>query len=430
MSCNSEEVVVVSAVRTPFGRFGGLMKAIDIYDLGSIAMKEAVNKIGLDTNVIDEVWWGCGDTTNCKDPFTPVVARQSLIKAGLPETTPSVTLDKACVSGMSAANYAMSRIKAGEIKVALTGGATSFSTVPYLARNMRWQGHKAGGFTLEDPLFPLGYKDYAPVAVDSGNVAVKYQVSREEQDELAYTSHQKYGKAYADGFYKTQIIPLDITTKKGRKTETARLEIDEQYRPDVTLGDLAKLDTIFGNPTITAGNAPGLNDGATAQILMAASTAEQLGLKPLYTIVDMTSIGANASLLPVAPALAIKKCLNKLNMSIDEIDILEINEAFAAVPLVSCKLLACSTFMEEDYRDVVNKVDNYPLNSFSEVRYKKLIEKLNINGGAIAVGHANCASGARIMMTAAAELKRRGGGVAACAICGGLTQGDASIIRV
>lgn len=430
MGCNGEEIVVVSAVRTPFGRFGGLMKDIDIYDLGSIVMKEAVARAGLNPEAIDEVWWGCGDTTNCKDPFTPVVARQSLIKAGLPATTPSITFDKACVSGMSAANYAMSRIKSGEVHVVLTGGATSFSTVPYLARNLRWQGHKAGDFKLEDPLFPLGYKDYAPVAVDSGNVAVKYKVSREEQDELAYKSHQKYGEAYVGGFYKTQILPLDITTKKGKKAETVRLDIDEQYRSNVTLGDLAKLDTIFGNPTITAGNAPGLNDGATAQILMTQSTADKLGLKPLYTIVDMCSIGANASLLPVAPALAIKKCLNKLNMSIDKIDILEINEAFAAVPLVSCKLLACSDFMGEDYKEVVSKIDNYPLDSFSEVQYQQLIEKLNVNGGAIAVGHANCASGARIMMTAAAELKRRGGGVAACAICGGLTQGDACIIRV
>ncbi len=430
MGYNGEEVVVVSAVRTPFGKFGGGMKDIDIYDLGSIAMKESVERIEMNPNMIDEVWWGCGDTTNCKDPFTPVVARQSLIKAGLSVTTPSVTLDKACVSGMSAANYAMSRIKSGEVQVALTGGATSFSTVPYLARNMRWQGHKTGGFKLEDPLFPLGYKDYAPVAVDSGNVAVKYKVSREEQDELAYNSHQKYGKAYDAGFYKTQMIPLDITIKKGKKTENVRLEIDEQYRSNVTLGDLAKLDTIFGNPTITAGNAPGLNDGSTAQILMTKSTADKLGLEPLYTIVDMCSIGANANLLPVAPALAIKKCLNKLRMSIDEIDTLEINEAFAAVPLVSCKLLSCSSFIEEDYKEVVKKIDNYPLDSFSEVRYKQLIEKLNVNGGAIAIGHANTASGARIMMNAAAELKRRGGGVAACAICGGLTQGDACIIRV
>jgi acetyl-CoA C-acetyltransferase len=427
---SQDEVVVVSAVRTPFGKFGGSMKDIDIYDLGAKAMAAAVSKIGLDPKLIDEVWWGCGDTTNCKDPYTPVVARQSLLKAGLPETIPSITLDKACVSGTSAAYYAMSRIKSGDIKIALTGGATSFSTVPYLARNLRWQGKKTGGLKLEDPLFPLGYKDFAPVAVDSGNVAEAYKVTREEQDKLALSSHQKYGAAYKNGFYASQIVPLDIPVKKGRNTEIIHLDIDEQYRPNVTIADLAKLDTIFGNPTITAGNAPGLNDGAAAQILMSKNTAEKLGLKPLYTIVEMTSVAANASLLPVAPAIAIKKCLNKLGMSIDDIDILEINEAFACVPLVSCKLLSSKRFMEEDYEAVVSKIANYPMDDFDEKRYLQLIEKLNVNGGAIAVGHANTASGARIMLTAAEELKRRGGGVAACAICGGLTQGDAAIIRV
>lgn len=430
MKNSGDEVVVVSAVRTPFGRFGGLMKDIDIYELGAKAMRESIARIGLSPDVVDEVWWGCGDTSNCKDPFTPVVARQSLIKAGLPVSTPSITFDKACVSAMSAAYYAMGRIATGEVDVALAGGATSFSTVPFLARNMRWQGNKIGNITLDDPLVALGYKDFAPVAVDSGNVAVKYSVSREEQDEFAYNSHQKYGKAHASGFYKTEMIPLDIAIRKGKATNITQLNIDEQYRPDVTLADLAKLKTIFGNPTITAGNAPGLNDGAAAQILMRKSTADKLGLKPLYTIVGMCSIAAKADLLPVAPALAIKKCLKKLDMSLDEISIVEINEAFACVPLVSCKLLSCKNFIEEEYRKTLNQIDAYPLDGFQEEKYKQLIEKLNVNGGAIAVGHANTASGARIMMTAAEELRRRGGGLAACGICGGLTQGDACIIRV
>ncbi|SDF02593.1 thiolase family protein [Sporolituus thermophilus] len=430
MKYNGEEIVVVSAVRTPFGKFGGLMKDIDIYDLGSIVMKEAIERVGLSPDVIDEVWWGCGDTTNCKDPYTPVVARQSLIKAGLPASTPSITFDKACVSGMSAVYYAISRIRSGEAHVVLTGGATSFSTVPFLARNLRWSGHRIGGYSLEDPLFPLGYKDFAPVAVDSGNVAVQYNVSRAQQDEFAYNSHQKYGRAYVSGFFRTEMVPIDVTVKKGKTAEVVRLDIDEQYRPNVNLADLEKLPTIFGNPTITAGNAPGMNDGAAAQIVMDRRTAERLGLEPLYTIVGMCSIAANANLLPVAPALAIKKCLNELDISIDEIDVFEINEAFACVPLVSAKLLSCTDFLEEDYKETLTKIDDYPLHTFSESRYKQLLGKLNVNGGAIAVGHANTASGARIMMTAAAELRRRGGGLAACAICGGLTQGDACIIRV
>lgn len=425
-----EEIVVVSAARTPFGRFGGKLKTVDIYDLGAAAMKAAVEQAGIPADKIDEVWWGCGDTTNCKDPFTPVVARQSLLKAGIPATTPSVTLDKACVSAMSAANYAIGRILLGEVDIVLAGGATSFSTVPYLARNLRWQGVKTGGIQLEDSLFPLGYKDYNPVAVDSGNVAAVYGVTREEQDELSLASHQKYGKAYQNGFYNDCMVPMDIEVKNGRNTEIVHFGIDEQYRPNIKIEDLTKLSPIFGNPSITAGNAPGLNDGAAAQILMKKSTAEALGIKPLYTILDMCSIGASPELLPVAPALAIKKCLSELNMKLDEVDVLEINEAFAAVPLVSCKLLACSDFLADDYNHAVANISSYPLDSFDQAVYDRLISCLNVNGGAVAIGHANCASGARIMMNAGMELRRRGGGVAVCAICGGLTQGDACVIRV
>jgi acetyl-CoA C-acetyltransferase len=193
---------------------------------------------------------------------------------------------------------------------------------------------------------------------------------------------------------------------------------------------LTKLKTIFGNPTITAGNAPGLNDGAAAQVLMKKSAAESLGITPLYTLLDMCSIAAAPELLPVAPALAIKKCLSELDMSLEEVDILEINEAFAAVPLVSCKLLACSDFMKDDYEHAVANIAKYPLDSFNQATYDRLLKNLNVNGGAVAVGHVNCASGARIMMNAGLELRRRGGGIAVCAICGGLTQGDACVLHV
>lgn len=429
MKCK-EEIVVVGAMRTPFGRFGGTLRQTDIYDLGAAAMKAAVEQAKVKPEQIDEVWWGCGDTTNCKDPYTPVVARQSLLKAGLPETTPSVTLDKACVSGMSAANYAIGRILLGETEVALTGGATSFSTVPYLARNMRWAGIKNGGLTLEDPLFPLGYKDYAPVAVDSGNVAEVYGITREMQDELSYTSHKKYGKAYEDGFYKEMMMPMEAELGSGKKKEAVELAIDEQYRPTITMENLKKLKTIFGNPSITAGNSPGLNDGAAAQVIMKKTKAEELGLEPLYSIVDMVSIAAAPSLLPVAPALAIKKALSETGLTLDDIDVIEINEAFAAVPLVSLKLLSCKAFMEDDYAHAASIIANYPVDTFDEKVFQNLLEKLNVNGGAVAIGHANTASGARIMMNAGYELRRRGGGIGVCAICGGLTQGDACIIKV
>ncbi|PKM89610.1 MAG: acetyl-CoA C-acyltransferase [Firmicutes bacterium HGW-Firmicutes-12] len=430
METNRKEIVAVSAVRTPFGKFGGLMKDIDIYDLGSIVMRESISQIGIDPELIDEVWWGCGDTTNCKDPFTPIVARQSMLKAGIPATKTSITFDKACVSGMSAAYYAMGRISIGEVRIVLTGGATSFSTVPFLARDLRWNGNRIGGFSLEDPLLPLGYKDYAPVASDGGEVAVCYGVNREEQDEFALSSHLKYGKAHNKGFFKNEMKPIGIKIKVGRNEELKMLEIDEQYRSNITYEDLKKLKPIFGNPTITAGNAPGLNDGAAAQILMDSLTAEQMGFELLYSILDMTSIAVQPNLLSVAPALAIKKCLNRSNITLDEIDIIEVNEAFASVPLVTCKLLSCKGFMEEEYSDTIRKINSYPLDKFDENKYQELKSKLNVNGGAVSVGHANTASGARLMMTAANELKRRGGGKAVCAICGGLAQGDACVIRV
>lgn len=429
MKCR-EEIVVVGAMRTPFGRFGGTLRQTDIYDLGAKAMKAAVEQAGLEPGQIDEVWWGCGDTTNCKDPYTPVVARQSLLKAGLPETTPSVTLDKACVSGMSAANYASGRILLGETEIALAGGATSFSTVPYLARNLRWAGVRNGGFPLEDPLFPLGYKDYAPVAVDSGNVAEVYGITREMQDELSLASHKKYEEAYNKGFYKEMMFPVEAELGSGKKKEIKTLEIDEQYRPGITIENLQKLKTIFGNPSITAGNSPGLNDGACAQILMKKSKAEELGITPLYSILDLVSIAAAPNLLPVAPALAIKKALQETGLTLADLDLIEINEAFAAVPLVSLKLLSCKAFIEDDYDHAASIIANYPTDTFDEQLFKSLVSKLNVNGGAVAIGHANTASGARIMMNAGYELKRRGGGIAVCAICGGLTQGDACIIKV
>ncbi len=429
MKCR-EEIIAAGTARTPFGRFGGSLREVDIYDLGAYAMKGTLDKTGIDPKQVDEVWWGCGDTTNCKDPYTPVVARQTLIKAGLLPSTPSVTLDKACVSGMSAANYGIGRILLGEADVVLAGGATSFSTVPYLARDLRWQGKKTGGFQLEDPLFPLGYKDYAPVAVDSGRVAELFGVTRQEQDQLAYESHKNYGAAYEEGFYSDQIIPMEVTFKKGKKTETIQLMQDEQYRETIQVETLAKLKTIFGNPTITAGNSPGLNDGAASQLIMTKATADKLGINPMYTIMGMTSIATDADLLPVAPALAIKKCLEEQELTIEDVDVLEINEAFACVPLVSCKLLACKDFMTADYHKVSQNIRNFPLDSFDSDAYKRLLSKLNLNGGAIAIGHANTASGARIMFQAADNLKKQGGKIGVAAICGGLTQGDACVLRV
>jgi acetyl-CoA C-acetyltransferase len=429
---SKDDIVCISAARTPFGRFGGSMRNIDIYDLGCIAMKNAMERINLDPKQIDEVWWGNGDTTNCKDPYTPVVARQTMLKAGISPETPSIAFDQACISAMATVKYGARSIKLGEAKIVMTGGSTSFSTVPFLLRGIRWEGKRHSSFMVEDPIIPLGYKDYAPVAVDSGNVAIEYGVSREEQDEFAYASHKKYGAAWERGFFKHEMVPYELVQKdkKGNVVATKVLDIDEQYRPDITLEGLSKLKPIFGNPTCTAGNAPGMNDGATAQIFTTRENAEVNGWDIVYTLVAISSIALQPRIMPVSPAFAIKKCLDETGLSIDDMKFIEINEAFACVPLVSCKLLANERWLSSSYEDMVKEASAKPILDYNESKYEALKKKLNVNGSAIATGHPNTASGARIMMTAAYNLKENGGGYAACAICGGLTQGAGSIIWV
>lgn len=429
---SKDDIVCVSAVRTPFGKFGGSMRDMDVYDLGAMAMKKAMATISLDPTSIDEVWWGNGDTSSTKDPFTPVVARQTMLKAGISAETPSITYDQACTSALSTVKYGARSIQLGEAEIVMTGGSTSFSTVPFLLRDLRWEGKKHSSFMIEDPIIPLGYKDYAPVAVDSGNVALEYGVSREEQDELALSSHAKYGKAWERGFFKNEMHPLEITKKdkKGNIISANILAIDEQFRPDISRDQLAKLKPIFGNPTCTPGNAPGMNDGAAAQIITTREHAEKLGLPILYTLVAISAIALQPRIMPVSPAFSLKKCLDEAKITMADIKVIEINEAFACVPLVSLKLLANERFLRSDYKAMVKEASAQPILDYDDSQYQKLKEKLNPNGSAIATGHPNTASGARIMMTAAYHLKENGGGYAACAICGGLTQGAGAIIWV
>lgn len=260
-----KDIVIVSAVRTPFGRYCGALKELDYFDLGALPMREVLGTVSLPGSVVDEVFWGVGDTSVCKDVYTPVAARQTLLKAGLPPETPSVALDKACVSAMSAMHLGCRAIVSGEIKVALAGGATSFSQVPLIVRNLRWSGFRMGHVQMEDPLLALGYKDFNPVSVDSDKVAIEHGISRQEQDEWALRSHQNYGAGWQTGKFKDEMMPLTLAKQS---QESWILEIDEQYRADASLERLAGLPGIYGCKGITAGNAPGLNDGATAILFM------------------------------------------------------------------------------------------------------------------------------------------------------------------
>ncbi len=401
---NREEIVIVSAVRTPFGRYCGALRDLDYFELGAIPMREVLARVSLEPSVVDEVFWGVGDTSVCKDVYTPVAARQTLLKAGLPPETPSLSLDKACVSAMSAVKLGVTAMRLGEIEAAIGGGATSFSQVPLIVRGLRYQGFRMGDVKMEDPLFALGYKDYNPVSVDTDNVAFEYGITREEQDEWALRSHENYGAAWKAGKFREEILPLSVSPA-GK--EPVLLDIDEQYRPDASLERLAKLKPIYGTRAITAGNAPGLNDGATAVLFMTRRKARDLGVEPLATIVAMTSIAISPNRMPEGPAYAMKKALDLAGLDLGDIHVIEINEAFAAVPLVSMALLVG--------RD--------------KSKAKALQSKVNVNGSAIAIGHPNTASGARIIMNLAYELRRRGGGIAMGAICGGLAQADAVILR-
>jgi len=378
---NKDDVVIVSAVRTPFGRYGGSLKDIDYYDLGAIPMREVLDKVKLSPDVVEEVFWGVGDTSPCKDPYTPVAARQSLLKAGLRPETPSISFDMACVSAMHAIKLAAMSIRLGEIDTAIAGGATSFSTEPTLVRGLRFQGYRLGNVTMEDPLLALGYKDFNPVAVDTDDVAAEYEIGRQEQDEWALRSHVNYGNAWHAGKFKDEIMPLTIPQKDA---EPKVLNIDEQYRPDSTLEKLAKLKTVYGTRAITAGNAPGMNDGATAILVMRRQKAEELGLECLATIISQVSIAIKPNRMPEGPGYAMRQVLQKASLSLDDISFMEINEAFTAVPLVSTRLIAGD--------------DNKAL--------KEIRDKTNINGSAVAIGHPNTASGARVIMNLMYELRR------------------------
>jgi len=400
-----KDIVIVSAARTPFGRYCGALKTYDYFDLGAIPMKAVLERVDVSGDQVDEVFWGVGDTSVCKDVYTPVAARQTLLKAGLPAETPSLALDKACVSAMSAVQLGCRAMQAGDIACAIAGGATSFSQEPLIVRGMRWKGFGFGDVKMEDPLFALGYKDFNPVSVDTDNLAKEYGITRQEQDEWALRSHRNYGTAWEAGKFADEMLPLEIVEPK---KAPVTLNIDEQYRSNASLEALAKLKGIYGCEGITAGNAPGLNDGAAAILFMTRAKAEALGLEPLAEIVAMTSIARPADRMGEAPAFAAARALQQADLTLDDIAVLEINEAFAAVPLISLLKLA-----DKD-----------------RAKAAKLHAKANLNGSAIAIGHPNTASGARVMMNLVYELRRRGGGIALGGICGGLAQADACIVKV
>jgi len=406
---NPNDVVIVSAVRTPFGRFDGVMKTTLSLDLGVEVLKEVVRRIDLDPAEVDEVYYGTCIPAEYAI-YTNVPARQITLLAGFPDESISLTIDRACCSSMTALRLGFQAIKSETAEIVVASGAESMGNTPLIASaaKARW-GSRLGPIELEDVLYELGYsrKGFAPVATDSGEVAVEYGVSREEQDAWAVRSHQRWFKAFDEGKYKIgqELMAIEVPQKKGPPLAVDR---DESPRQDTSLEKLAKLKPIYGSPTVTPGNAPGMNSGASAVVVMSRRKAEAKGLTPLATIEAVQCAAGSPKYMACVPAQAIGKLLGRVGASIDEMDLIEINEAFAAVTLVSLKILAGG----------------------DEAKWRALMDKTNVNGGAVAIGHPVGASGARVAMTLMYELARRGGGRGVAAICGGLSQGEALLLRV
>ena len=405
---SDRDVVIVSAARTPFGRFDGLMREIPSIDLGVMVVKEVINRIALDPAGVDELYYGTCIPAEYA-PYLNVPARQITLLAGLPPENLSMTIDRACCSSMSALRLGFRAIRSGDVDVVVACGAENMGNTCRLgdAKQARW-GTRLGHARMEDILFELGYakKGFNPVALDSGEVALEFDITREDQDAWGLRSQQRWADAHGEGKYAIgeELMAVEIPQRRG---DPLILEKDEPPR-ETSLEKLGKLKPIYGSPTVTAGNAPGMNAGASAVIIMSRQKAEELGLQVMATIEAMDWAAAEPKYMATLPAKAISKMLAGHGKTIDEMDLIEINEAFAAVTLVSLKELA----------------------EMDAEKYKALQEKTNVNGGAIAIGHPVGASGARITMTLMYELMRRGGCQGVAAICGGLGQGESLLLKV
>lgn len=396
-----KEVVIVSAARTPFGKFGGGLKALKASDLGGLAIKEALSRAGISGEQVDEVVYG----TVLAAGQGQVPGRQASVKGGIPHTVPVVTINKVCGSALKAVTLGAQIIKAGDADIIVAGGMESMSNAPYLTNGMRW-GSRMNDVAMKDAMVLDGLwcpENDVHMAVIGGSVAGEYGITREMQDEWSYRSQKRWAEGEAKGAFDEERFPVEVVGRKGKVTVVDK---DEAPRPETTMEGLAKLPVLFTKDgTITAGNAPGTNDGASAVVIMSREKAEELGVEILATIKGYAQASRESRYIATVPGLAIQKLMEKNDLTLDDFDVMEINEAFAAVPLVSCLGILG---MDKETMDA----------------------KVNVNGGAVAVGHPIGATGARILMTMIYELKRSGKKSGVCAICSGMAQGDAVWIEV
>ncbi|GGH87049.1 acetyl-CoA C-acetyltransferase [Pullulanibacillus pueri] len=391
-----KRTVITAAARTPFGKFGGGLSSLSAIELGGQVIKAVKERAGIDGEAVDEVIMGMV----LQGGQGQIPSRQAAQKAGLPWSVKTETINKVCASGLRSVTLGDQIIRAGDAQVIIAGGMESMSHAPYILPNARW-GYRMGDQQVVDLMVHDGLTcafNGVHMGIYGSNTAEKHGISRLEQDQWALRSHQRAAAAIDSGKFSEEIIPVEVPQRKG---DPRVVSTDEAVRRDTTLEKLQRLKPAFSQDgTVTAGNAPGVNDGAGAFVLMDEAVAADQGKEVLATILGHTAIAVEAKDFPETPGLVIRELLKKTGKTLADIDLFEINEAFAAVALTSQKLVGIDP------------------------------EKINVNGGAVALGHPIGASGARILMTLIYELKRRGGGLGMASICSGGGQGDAILIQV
>ncbi|HZH58828.1 MAG TPA: acetyl-CoA C-acetyltransferase [Metabacillus sp.] len=389
------EVVIVSALRTPIGQFGGSLKNVSAVQLGSYVIKAVLKQVGVRGDQVDEVIMG--NVLQAGLGQNP--ARQSALLAGIPEHVSSFTLNKVCGSGLKAIHLATQAILTGDAEIVVAGGMENMSQAPYLSMGAR-DGFRMGDQKLIDSMIHDGlwcaFNDYH-MGITAENICDQYEITRQEQDEFAAWSQEKAAKAIKEGKFKDEIVTVEIPQRKG---EPILFDTDEYVKAGTTVEKLEKLSPAFKKDgRVTAGNASGINDGAAAVLMMGLRKAKELGIEPLVTIRANASAAVDPSIMGIGPVPATKKALKRVELSINDLDLIEANEAFAAQALAVGK----------------------------ELQFSK--DKLNVNGGAIALGHPIGASGARILTTLIHELKRRNGTYGLATLCIGGGQGVSTIIE-
>ena len=387
-----DDVFIVSGARTPIGRFQGAYSNLSASDLGAIVIKAAVERAGVKPADVDQVVLGCVGQV-MEDGY---ISRHASVKAGMPIETPAVTVNRICGSGLEAINTAARYIQVGDARAAVAGGAENMTMMPYYLRQAR-AGYRMGNGVIEDGILHLLGDPFSKqhMGITAENLAEKYEVSREAQDEVAARSQDRAAAAIAAGKFKDEIVPVEV--KAGRETVT--IDTDEHPR-QTTVEALAKLKPAFKEGgMVTAGNASGINDGAAAVVVASGERAKELGLKPRLRLVARAEAGVEPSIMGSGPIPAVQKALAKAGMTIDEIDLIELNEAFASVAA------ACSTALRLDP------------------------EKTNVNGGAIALGHPVGATGAILTVKLMYEMERRGSRYGLVSLCIGGGQGIATIFE-